>query len=117
MGPVSRLRGPWVPEPQLWQDPVPAHEGALIDDADAAKLKAAVLDSGLGVEELVATAWASAASYRSTDKRGGDKQNAESRPDRHQRAAQHSRALAINSWPKRSLIRSSEASVVAPRMP
>lgn len=71
MGPVERYLGPWVPEPQLWQDPVPAHEGELIGDADVATLKAAVLGSGLSVGELVATAWASAATFRSTDKRGG----------------------------------------------
>jgi len=71
MGPVSRFLGPWVPEPQLWQDPVPAVEGALVDDADVAALKDAVLGSGLSVAELVSTAWASAASFRSTDKRGG----------------------------------------------
>ncbi|MEW1955668.1 catalase/peroxidase HPI [Terrabacter sp. NPDC080008] len=71
MGPVSRYLGPWVPEPQLWQDPVPAVEGDLIGDADIAALKAAVLDSGLSVSELVSTAWASAASFRHTDKRGG----------------------------------------------
>ncbi|GAA3671782.1 catalase/peroxidase HPI [Nocardioides ginsengisoli] len=71
MGPVSRYLGPWVPEAQLWQDPVPAVDHPLVDDADVAALKATVLDSGLGVGELVSTAWASAASFRSTDKRGG----------------------------------------------
>ncbi|MGO4342037.1 catalase/peroxidase HPI [Pedococcus sp. 2YAF34] len=71
MGPVSRYLGPWVPEVQLWQDPVPALEGELVGDADVAALKAAVLDSGLTPAELVSTAWASAASFRSTDKRGG----------------------------------------------
>jgi catalase-peroxidase len=71
MGPVSRFLGPWVAEPQLWQDPVPAVEGALVGEADVAALKAAVLESGLSTAELVQTAWASAASYRSTDKRGG----------------------------------------------
>ncbi len=71
MGPVSRFLGPWVPEPQLWQDPVPAHEGELIGDADVATLKTKVLESGLTVSELVTTAWASAATFRSTDKRGG----------------------------------------------
>ncbi|MFC4127319.1 catalase/peroxidase HPI [Nocardia rhizosphaerae] len=71
MGPVSRYLGPWVPEPQLWQDPVPAVDHPLIDDADIAALKATVLDSGLTVAQLVKTAWASAASFRSTDKRGG----------------------------------------------
>jgi catalase-peroxidase len=71
MGPVSRFLGPWVPEPQLWQDPVPAVEGALVSDADTASLKDTILASGLSVGELVSTAWASAASFRSTDKRGG----------------------------------------------
>ncbi|MBM2614796.1 catalase/peroxidase HPI [Actinoplanes sp. LDG1-06] len=71
MGPVSRFLGPWVAEPQLWQDPVPAVEGALVSEADVTALKAKVLDSGLSVAELVSTAWASAASFRSTDKRGG----------------------------------------------
>ncbi|EXG82958.1 catalase/peroxidase HPI [Cryptosporangium arvum] len=71
MGPVSRFLGPWVAEPQLWQDPVPAAEGQLVSDADVASLKATVLDSGLSVSELVRTAWASAASFRATDKRGG----------------------------------------------
>ena len=71
MGPVSRFRGPWVPEPQLWQDPVPPVEGELVGDADVATLKATVLESGLTVQQLVSTAWASASSFRSTDKRGG----------------------------------------------
>ncbi len=71
MGPVSRYRGPWVAEPQIWQDPVPAHEGALIDDADAAALKAKIVESGLSVPQLVSAAWAAAASFRNTDKRGG----------------------------------------------
>ncbi|GAA4694604.1 catalase/peroxidase HPI [Nocardioides conyzicola] len=71
MGPVERFLGPWVPEPQLWQDPVPAVEGELVSDADVATLKARVLESGLSVSELVSTAWASAASFRTTDKRGG----------------------------------------------
>ena len=71
MGPVSRFLGPWVPEPQLWQDPVPAVDHELVVDADVAALKAKVLESGLTVAQLVSTAWASAASFRSTDKRGG----------------------------------------------
>ncbi|GAA1793062.1 catalase/peroxidase HPI [Nocardioides hankookensis] len=71
MGPVGRYLGPWVPEPQLWQDPVPAAEGAPLGTGDIASLKEKVLDSGLSVSELVSTAWASAASFRSTDKRGG----------------------------------------------
>jgi len=71
MGPVSRYLGPWVPEPQLWQDPVPAVDHELVDDQDVAALKATILDSGLTVSQLVSTAWASAASFRGTDKRGG----------------------------------------------
>ncbi|WP_199442843.1 catalase/peroxidase HPI [Umezawaea beigongshangensis] len=71
MGPVSRFLGPWVAEPQLWQDPVPAVDHELVGDADVAALKAKVLESGLTTAQLVGTAWASAASFRSTDKRGG----------------------------------------------
>lgn len=71
MGPVDRYLGPWVPEPQLWQDPVPAATGEQIGEADVATLKAKVLESGLTVAQLVSTAWASAATFRSTDKRGG----------------------------------------------
>jgi catalase-peroxidase len=71
MGPISRYLGPWVAEPQLWQDPVPAVDHELIDEQDIASLKAKVLESGLSVAQLVNTAWASAGSYRSTDKRGG----------------------------------------------
>jgi catalase-peroxidase len=71
MGPVSRYLGPWVPEPQLWQDPVPAVDHELIGEADIESLKGTILASGLSVSRLVATAWASAASFRGTDKRGG----------------------------------------------
>ncbi|GAA4370083.1 catalase/peroxidase HPI [Nocardioides caricicola] len=71
MGPVERFLGPWVPEPQLWQDPVPPVTGELVGDADIAALKEKVLGSGLTVSQLVSTAWASAASFRTTDKRGG----------------------------------------------
>jgi catalase-peroxidase len=71
MGPVSRYLGPWVPEPQLWQDPVPPVEGELIGDDDVATLKAKLLDSGLSISQLVTTAWAAASSFRGTDKRGG----------------------------------------------
>jgi catalase-peroxidase len=70
MGPLSRYLGPWVPEPQLWQDPVPATTTS-ITDADLAALKDAVLASGLSVGELVTAAWASASTFRRTDKRGG----------------------------------------------
>jgi catalase-peroxidase len=71
MGPVTRYLGPWVPEPQLWQDPVPAVDHELIGDDDIAALKATLLDSGLSLSQLVSTAWSSAASFRGTDKRGG----------------------------------------------
>ena len=71
MGPVSRFLGPWVAEPQLWQDPVPAVSGELVDESDIAALKGKVLESGLSVQQLVKTAWSAAASFRSTDKRGG----------------------------------------------
>ncbi|ARE32921.1 hydroperoxidase [Rhodococcus sp. BH4] len=71
MGPVTRYLGPWVPEPQLWQDPVPSADDQLIGDADIAILKNRLLDSGLSISQLVSTAWASAASFRSTDMRGG----------------------------------------------
>ena len=71
MGPVSRYLGPWVPEPQLWQDPVPPVDHELIDEADAVALKDQILGSGLTISQLVSTAWAAAASFRSTDKRGG----------------------------------------------
>jgi catalase-peroxidase len=71
MGPVTRYLGPWVAEPQVWQDPVPAVDHELVDEADVAGLKEAVLASGLSVPQLVRTAWASASSFRATDKRGG----------------------------------------------
>ena len=72
MGPRARYVGAEVPaEVLLWQDPVPAVDYKMIDDKDIAKLKSSILDSGLTVPELVRTAWASAASYRGTDMRGG----------------------------------------------
>ena len=71
MGPVSRSLGPWVPDAQLWQDPVPAVDHELIGDVDVATLKAAIVDSGLSVEQLASTAWAAASTFRGTDKRGG----------------------------------------------
>jgi catalase-peroxidase len=71
MGPLSRYLGPWVPEPQLWQDPVPDVDHDLIGEADIAALKQKILGSGLSISQLIATAWASAASFRGTDKRGG----------------------------------------------
>jgi catalase-peroxidase len=71
MGPISRYLGPWIAEPQLWQDPVPEADYEVITDEDVAALKDKVLESGLSISELVSTAWASAASFRGTDKRGG----------------------------------------------
>ena len=71
MGPISRYLGPWVPEAQLWQDPVPAVDHELIGEAEIAALKGQILASGLSIPRLVATAWTAAASFRGTDKRGG----------------------------------------------
>ncbi len=72
MGPIPRYLGPLVPkEPQIWQDPVPAVDHELIDEKDMAALKAKILASGLSISELVTTAWAAAASFRGSDKRGG----------------------------------------------
>jgi len=72
MGPKSRYVGAEVPAEELiWQDPVPAVDHALIDDADATALKASIMATGLSVSELVGTAWASAATFRGSDKRGG----------------------------------------------
>ena len=72
MGPITRYLGPEVPkEPQLWQDPVPAVDHEPIDAKDIAALKSQILASGLSVSQLVSTAWASASSFRGTDKRGG----------------------------------------------
>ncbi len=71
MGPVSRCLGPSVAPPQLWQDPVPARNYKLIEQADVAQLKAKLLNSGLTTSQLVSTAWASASTFRGTDKRGG----------------------------------------------
>ncbi len=72
LGPRSRYLGPEVPKEELlWQDPLPAVQHPLIDDADVATLKAQVLASGLSVSELVGTAWASASTFRGSDKRGG----------------------------------------------
>jgi catalase-peroxidase len=71
MGPVSRYLGPWVPEPQLWQDPVPDVDHELIADADITALKGTILASDLSISQLVSTAWASAATFRGTDMRGG----------------------------------------------
>jgi catalase-peroxidase len=71
MGPLARYLGPWVPEPQLWQDPVPDVDGDLVGEEDVAALKDKVLASGLSISQLVRAAWAAASSFRGTDKRGG----------------------------------------------
>ncbi len=72
MGPVARYLGPWVPDEQLpFQDPLPAVTHDPLDDADIAALKGKIIESGLSVSQLVSTAWASASTYRDTDKRGG----------------------------------------------
>jgi catalase-peroxidase len=72
MGPVTRYLGPWVPDEELiWQDPVPAVDHKLIGEIEVAALKDKILNSGLSISQLVSTAWASASTYRDTDKRGG----------------------------------------------
>ena len=72
MGPISRYLGPEIPDEQLlWQDPVPAVDHALIDTQDIAALKSRILESGLSISQLVSTAWASASTFRGSDKRGG----------------------------------------------
>lgn len=72
MGPVARYLGPEVPEEVLiWQDPLPAVDHALVGDADVASLKASILATGCSVSELVSVAWASASTFRNSDKRGG----------------------------------------------
>jgi len=72
MGPVSRYLGPLVPkEPLIWQDPIPAVDNELIDEKDIEALKAKIVASGLSISQLVTTAWASAATFRGSDKRGG----------------------------------------------
>src|SRR5205807_9454156 len=72
MGPIVRYLGPLVPKEQLaWQDPIPAVDHPLIEEEDMAALKASVLASGLSVSQLVSTAWASASTFRGSDKRGG----------------------------------------------
>ena len=107
MGPVSRFLGPWVAEPQLWQDPVPAVDHELVTDSDIDDLKTRVLESGLTTAQLVSTAWASAASFRSTDKRGGangDRIRLEpqrswevNQPDQLARCSRRSRAFGASS--------------------
>ena len=71
MGPVSRCLGSQVPEPQLWQDPVPAVDHELVGETDVESLKGQILESGLSVSQLVSTAWCAASTFRGTDKRGG----------------------------------------------
>ncbi|WP_425394982.1 catalase/peroxidase HPI [Aeoliella sp.] len=71
MGPHARLLGPEVPEPQLWQDPMPEVDHELVNRQDVAELKGQILDSGLSVSDLVSTAWASASTFRGSDMRGG----------------------------------------------
>ncbi len=71
MGPHSRCLGPWVPEPQLFQDPVPEVDHALIEQAEIATLKDMILSSDLSISQLVSTAWASASTFRGSDMRGG----------------------------------------------
>ncbi|HEX4440115.1 MAG TPA: catalase/peroxidase HPI [Thermoanaerobaculia bacterium] len=71
MGPRARYLGPWIPEPQLWQDPLPAADHDPIGDQDVAALKSKILGSGVSPADLIATAWNAAASFRGTDKRGG----------------------------------------------
>ena len=72
MGPLARYLGPEVPSEELiWQDPIPAVNHKLVDDKDIAALKNKILASGLNVSQLVSTAWASASTFRGSDKRGG----------------------------------------------
>jgi catalase-peroxidase len=71
MGPTSRLLGPWVPEAQLWQDPIPPVDHDLVGEREIAELKQSILKSGLSVSQLVSTAWASASTFRGSDYRGG----------------------------------------------
>ena len=72
MGPRSRYLGPEVPTEELiWQDPIPEVDHKVIDQQDIADLKGKILDSGLSISELVSTAWASASTFRGSDKRGG----------------------------------------------
>src|ERR1044071_1024107 len=72
MGPRARYLGPEVPaEALIWQDPIPAVNHTLVDEGDVASLKRKILASGLSVSQLVSTAWASASTFRGSDKRGG----------------------------------------------
>ena len=72
MGPVDRYLGPEVPQEELiWQDPIPKTSHELIDDSDESILKMKILDTGLPVSQLISVAWASASTFRNSDKRGG----------------------------------------------
>lgn len=71
MGPRSRYLGPWIPEPQIWQDQIPPVDHELVSEDDVTALKKKLIESGLSVAELVSTAWSAAANFRRTDKRGG----------------------------------------------
>lgn len=71
MGPASRFWGPWVPEQQLWQDPIPKADYKMIDEQDIKSLKEKLLSSEIGNSRLISTAWSAAASFRGTDRRGG----------------------------------------------
>ena len=71
LGPITRCLGPLVPEPQLWQDPVPKTAGTLIGEPEIAALKSKILESGLSISRLVTTAWASTSTFRGSDNRGG----------------------------------------------
>ena len=72
MGPITCCHGKLVPsEPQIWQDPIPAVDHEVIGDGDIADLKSKLLASGLSISQLVSTAWASAATFRGSDRRGG----------------------------------------------
>lgn len=71
MGPRTRYLGPWIPEPQLWQDPVPSADHELVSEEDIAALKRKIFASGLTMSDLISTAWGAAACFRRTDKRGG----------------------------------------------
>ena len=95
MGPISRYLGPWVPEPQLWQDPVPAVDHDLIGEADIAALKGKMLASGLSISQLVATAWASAARFRGTESGAG--RTARGSAWRRRRTG---RSTSRPSWPR-----------------
>jgi catalase-peroxidase len=97
MGPLSRYLGPLVPkEPLIWQDPVPAVDHELINDGDIAALKAKLLDSGLSISELVTTAWASASTFRGSDKRGGaNGARIRLAPQKYWEVNQHTELVAI----------------------